>query len=260
MPFSLDVPAAIPKESVIVAVTIPGDPVTKARPRFFRGHAYTPKRTRAGEQVLKTYFMTSFREKPLTGDVGISVIFRCAVRQRRDTDNMLKAVLDAGNGIIWFDDSQVVEIHSRKIFDSPEPSTDVIVYAGVETRKRCKHCKEVIQARAARLREFCSKKCHIASTTKAFACHECRRVFSAPQSTRKGQRTFCSLRCLARWNGKQRTLGRGPDTWRCALCGNRTGRRNITRCLACWRRHERLRGHHWIVRPFRSGAKVSYGV
>lgn len=34
---------------------------------------------------------------------------------RSDIDNMIKAILDSCNGIVFEDDSQVVEIHCRKL-------------------------------------------------------------------------------------------------------------------------------------------------
>jgi Holliday junction resolvase RusA-like endonuclease len=36
-----------------------------------------------------------------------------------DIDNYIKAVMDAGNGILWVDDSQVCELHSIKVYGSP---------------------------------------------------------------------------------------------------------------------------------------------
>lgn len=35
---------------------------------------------------------------------------------RPDLDNRIKLVLDAGNGCLWFDDAQIVELHSSKSY------------------------------------------------------------------------------------------------------------------------------------------------
>lgn len=43
-----------------------------------------------------------------------------------DLDNYIKAVMDAGNGILWADDSQVCELHSIKAYGSPRIEVTVM--------------------------------------------------------------------------------------------------------------------------------------
>lgn len=48
--------------------------------------------------------------------VRVHVDFYPPDRRRRDLDNLLKAVLDAGTKCgVWRDDSQVIEIHARRM-------------------------------------------------------------------------------------------------------------------------------------------------
>lgn len=46
-------------------------------------------------------------------------------RASGDLDNTLKVLLDAINGYLWEDDSQIVEIHAYRRDDKAEPHVDV---------------------------------------------------------------------------------------------------------------------------------------
>jgi Holliday junction resolvase RusA-like endonuclease len=48
------------------------------------------------------------RSEPCTGLVHLEVRFHRGTRRRSDFDNLLKPIGDAGNGILWVDDSQIV--------------------------------------------------------------------------------------------------------------------------------------------------------
>ena len=47
--------------------------------------------------------------------------------QKPDAENLAKAVLDALTGICWKDDSQVVDLHVRKVWTDGEPLTAIVV-------------------------------------------------------------------------------------------------------------------------------------
>jgi len=115
--------------------TVPGQPVGKARPRFARIGAfvrtYTPKATATYENLIKLSYLDAAgpASNPSTGWVRLSIqaVFarpashygtgRNAGRlkpgapvcytQKPDCDNLLKAVLDALNGVAYADDRQV---------------------------------------------------------------------------------------------------------------------------------------------------------
>ncbi len=40
-----------------------------------------------------------------------------ATSERGDLDNLLKGFLDAGNGILWHDDAQIVELRANKVYE-----------------------------------------------------------------------------------------------------------------------------------------------
>lgn len=48
-------------------------------------------------------------------------------RPRPDGDNVVKAVLDAGSGVLWTDDRQVREFSFRRMDDRPDPGLSVTI-------------------------------------------------------------------------------------------------------------------------------------
>jgi len=48
-------------------------------------------------------------------------------RRAGDADNALKALLDALNGLLWLDDSQIVEIHLWRRDDKARPRVELLV-------------------------------------------------------------------------------------------------------------------------------------
>lgn len=85
--------------------------------RFVKGHAYTPSSTREYEKQLEWHFRTSCKE-PWKGLIDLGIQFHTT--SRGDADNLAKAVLDAGNNILFLDDSQVVRLTTEKIKSSDE--------------------------------------------------------------------------------------------------------------------------------------------
>lgn len=119
--------------TLLVDVTLPGQPVSKGRPRLGRGGTYTPERTRQAEREWRFQVLA---EKgvyglpiPAAGPVSVSLWFYCATRRRRDLDNMVKLVLDSLNGVVWLDDSQVVQLDARMELGAAEPRTVLRVWA-----------------------------------------------------------------------------------------------------------------------------------
>lgn len=132
-----------------IQFTIPGNPVPKARPRVTRsGHAYTPKKTAEYEKLVKVYAIKTMDEHGLkpTGEairLDVQAFFQIPKSWslskkknaaygvlkpigRPDADNCIKAVQDAMNGIVYKDDSQIVELIGGKHY-SYEPRVEVTV-------------------------------------------------------------------------------------------------------------------------------------
>lgn len=106
--------------------TVVGAVRGKPRPRFSRGHAYTPTAYAQYERHIADEYMRQGGQM-LSGPILVLIeVYRKLPKQRPkrvtfepdtfkpDADNIAKAVLDALNGVAYADDSQVVELTVRK--------------------------------------------------------------------------------------------------------------------------------------------------
>jgi Holliday junction resolvase RusA-like endonuclease len=133
-----------------VAFTVPGNPVGKGRPRITtRGgkpRSYTPPATRAYEEKVAKHAKAAMDGcSPFFGACTLSVVAYMpipaswsrpkkgkATRQeipaigRIDGDNILKAIGDACNAIVWRDDAQVTDARVVKRYGL-EPRVEVAV-------------------------------------------------------------------------------------------------------------------------------------
>jgi crossover junction endodeoxyribonuclease RusA len=120
---------------LLLDITIPGDPISKGRPRSGKGRTYTPKRTREAEAVIRELVDTSpwAQTEPYAGPVSLRVQFYCATHRRTDGDNLLKLVTDAiqrgrrESGGIIADDAQIEEWYCRvyRKAEGEEPRTEI---------------------------------------------------------------------------------------------------------------------------------------
>lgn len=117
-----------------VTIVIRGEPVGKGRPRFGRGNAYTPAKTRSYERDVALLAKIEMGARPMMdGPVQITMRAVFAIpaswserkKQRAllgeirptgrpDADNLLKTIADALNGIVYRDDSQITEAACSK--------------------------------------------------------------------------------------------------------------------------------------------------
>lgn len=143
-----------------------GEPHSKARPRFDKdGHAYKDPADAAAEEATKWRLRQFFRRGPLTGNVALGCIFFRSTRQEIDADNMLKHVCDAGNGILWLDDSQVTAKYGQVELDPEQPRTILVLGPHVSTMQRgtdyvrdCEGCGEKFTP-SRHTQKCCSRDC-----------------------------------------------------------------------------------------------------
>lgn len=128
---------------------IPGDPVGKGRPRAFirNKHVgmYTPKKTVNYEALVKMMASQSHKGEPFLGPVFVEIhaYFSIPLSMKKtdrelaekeylpvlkkpDADNIVKAICDAMNGVVYRDDAQVCDLTVRKRY-SKNPRVIVIV-------------------------------------------------------------------------------------------------------------------------------------
>lgn len=100
---------------MMVALEIPVNPVPLGRPRVMNGRTFTPARSAEFADAFRWGLRAAgWRSKPITMPVSLTLRFhrRHQGNNRGDLDNLVKAVLDAGNGWLWADDRQIVELHA----------------------------------------------------------------------------------------------------------------------------------------------------
>lgn len=113
---------------------VPGIPVAKGRARVttIGGHAraYTPAKTVAYESTVALMARQAMgASSPMAGPLAVSIIATWPIpaswsKKRResevfkasrpDLDNIAKAIGDGCNGIVWADDSQIVDLRCVK--------------------------------------------------------------------------------------------------------------------------------------------------
>jgi len=129
----------------MIVLALDVKPIPKSRPRITKyGHAYTPKRTKDFEGFLRFEAIAMMLEKklkPIEGPIFATMVFgfacpKSASKKKReellagshtgrpDLDNLTKTI-DAFNGIIWKDDSQIVSMTASKCYSEK----DFVLYA-----------------------------------------------------------------------------------------------------------------------------------
>lgn len=110
-----------------------GVPVPKQSTRMGSGGCYTAPEITAWQERVGWRAKQAMQEsngfelirKPT--EVSVKIIFHVPDRRRRDIDNLCKAVLDACNGILWEDDSQVSRAELEREVDAERPGIEIMV-------------------------------------------------------------------------------------------------------------------------------------
>jgi len=112
---------------------VAGPPKGKERPRFTAtGRPYTPDATRVYEATLRSHALAAvaragWRVASRDHSFAVELRIRFGDLRRRDLDNVLKAVLDSMNKIVYLDDSQVSECHVYRELAQEKPGVLVCV-------------------------------------------------------------------------------------------------------------------------------------
>ena len=128
--------------SFMVTFKVDGDPVGKQRARYAkRGNfvqTYTPDKTRNYEALIKEAAIQAMGSNEiLETPVNLYLYIRAPIPKslpkkrleaclnglekpikKPDASNVLKSVEDAMNGVVYKDDSQIVNIHVSKVYSS----------------------------------------------------------------------------------------------------------------------------------------------
>jgi Holliday junction resolvase RusA-like endonuclease len=125
-----------------LVIDIPGEPVAQGRGKAFMRpgmsapRIYDPAKSRSWKGAAQVHYQTALERerRPVPAfpagvavELHVRAVFTCPKSHHRkvpverrpkaygqDGDNIAKAVQDAGNGILWADDSQVVRLVVEK--------------------------------------------------------------------------------------------------------------------------------------------------
>ena len=111
----------------IFELTVEGNPIPKGRPRVMDGHTYTPQATRDYEALVREAAALEWKQKPMRGPLSLKLTFYRANRRRADLDNLMKAVVDALQGIVLFDDNQIATALIHKHVDCERPRVEIMI-------------------------------------------------------------------------------------------------------------------------------------
>tara|TARA_R100001530_G_scaffold41371_2_gene31661 strand:- start:1352 stop:1795 length:444 start_codon:yes stop_codon:yes gene_type:complete len=134
---------------------VPGVPKAQIRHRHTRsGHTYDPSAKDKKDFINKLKAYTNENvyplDKPLTGHITLMITFKfpwpkkwyrtgkyagllkdnhpIVHTKKPDIDNLVKFVMDVGNGELWKDDCQIYRVQAKKIY-SLTPETLIIIEA-----------------------------------------------------------------------------------------------------------------------------------
>ena len=114
----------------MIRITIDGDAIPAARPRFSGRRAYQPSRNvEYRRRIQSAAKLAMDGAEPLKGEICAAVKlyrrYKPTARNYGDVDNHLKAIFDGMNQIVFADDSQIVKCVVEKFKDANQPRTEI---------------------------------------------------------------------------------------------------------------------------------------
>lgn len=97
------------------SITVPGKPVPKGRPRFYRGRAITPQATRDYEKRIADAWRDKYGDTVLEGKLKMFVYAWSKTAGRADVDNYVKIAGDGLNAVAFPDDRNIWQIEGSKL-------------------------------------------------------------------------------------------------------------------------------------------------
>ena len=83
--------------------------------------------TKEGKQFKKDLDAQVIDQILFAGDLKVTINLTFPTRRKNDIDNYNKAVLDALTGLVYVDDSQIVELHVFKKYVKNKPKTMIVI-------------------------------------------------------------------------------------------------------------------------------------
>jgi len=105
-----------------------GNPIPKGRPRLGLRGVYTRASTKEWEETVGWQCRDQWKRKPLLGPLGIEFIFYRENRRKVDLDNLEKSMLDALEGILYENDSQIKKKSGEIRHSKEHPGVEVEIW------------------------------------------------------------------------------------------------------------------------------------
>lgn len=115
-------------------ITLPGVPYStndlyKSRYQNGKTYVYMTKEAADLKESYQWEAKAKWRRPVSTEEIRIEVtLFFPNNSRRRDWDNFHKIAMDALNGIVWADDSQIMEARVIKAIDSKRPRIEIKIF------------------------------------------------------------------------------------------------------------------------------------
>ena len=88
-----------------------------------RGKMLLSTKYRDTKEAMEWEVKSQWKGEPLADAVTLNIMFYYGDSRKRDIDAYLKILLDSMSGIVYEDDSQIIEMHIFKEIDKSNPKT-----------------------------------------------------------------------------------------------------------------------------------------
>lgn len=93
---------------------------------YVGGRRVLKARARELKEQMADEAMSQYRKPPVEHAIRVQIALRWPTRANHDIDN-IKMLLDALTGVLWVDDSQIVELHLTKEYNKAHPGVSLEV-------------------------------------------------------------------------------------------------------------------------------------
>lgn len=121
----------------LLAYSIPGDPIPKARPRVYGSRTITPASTVRYESLVRMHTTAALARARRAGirwdtaaRIEVQLVTHRATRRQADLDNLAKSWADGAQSILYANDAQIDHLTiARGSVDAKRPRLVVLVRA-----------------------------------------------------------------------------------------------------------------------------------
>lgn len=133
----------------MIRVELPWPPLANEYWRVFHGRMVTTEEAKEFKRNVRLKMQAEGHRTPTQADVGMRLdVFRPS--RRPDLDGAGKVTLDALQGTLYVNDSQIEDLRFRRFLDPVRPRVEVFLWVTNETPEKVPRPPQERKARAAR--------------------------------------------------------------------------------------------------------------